>query len=195
MITCYTGTNGSGKSLHTMRKIYYNAKKRNIITNFPVKLPYSTSKDITYMPNNQLTPLSLLEYAKKNHVQGKESQTLVIIDEAQIIFNCRDFKAFGRDKWLVFFPQHRKLGFDFILITPFIRSLDRQIRELTEYEIKHRKLNRYKIFQYLHIPLFIAITEWTACRNVVLEKEVFKYNKKFANMYDTYQLFSKEALK
>lgn len=194
MISCYTGTNGSGKSLHVMRKIYYNAKKRNIITNFPVKLPYSTSKDITYMPNNELTPSSLLEYAKKYHVKDKESQTLVVVDEAQILFNCRDFKSYGRDKWLVFFPQHRKLGFDFILVTPFIRSLDRQIRELTEYEIKHRKLNRYKIFQYLHIPLFIAITEWYSCHNVVLEKETFLYHKKYSQMYDTFELFNSEVL-
>lgn len=195
MITCYTGTNGSGKSLHVMRKIYYNAKKRNIITNFPVKLPYDTTKNITYVSNVNITPKFLLDYAKKYHVKDKESQTLVVIDEAQIIFNCRDFKAYGRDKWLVFFPQHRKLGFDFILVTPFIRSLDRQIRELTEYEIKHRKLNRYKIFQYLHIPLFIAITEWYACHNVVLEKETFFYHKKYSEMYDTFELFNEEVLK
>ena len=194
MITCYTGTNGSGKSLHVMRKIYYNAKKRNIMTNFPIKLPYSTSKNITYVSNLHLTPSFLVEYAKKFHDKDKESQTLVVIDEAQILFNCRDFRSYGRDKWLIFFPQHRKLGYDFILVTPFIRSIDRQIRELTEYEIKHRKLNRYKIFQYLKIPLFIAITEWTACKGAVLEKDIFIYKKKYSEMYDTYQLFNSEVI-
>ena len=76
-----------------------------------------------------------------NHKIGKEGQTLVVIDECQIIFNCRDFGRKDRNAWVTFFAQHRKLGFNVILITQSDRMLDRQIRSLVEEEVKHRKLN------------------------------------------------------
>ena len=81
-----------------------------------------------------LTPSFLVDYAKKFHEKDKESQTLVVIDEAQILFNCRDFRSYGRDKWLIFFPQHRKLGFD----SQYTKTLD-----LVDEAIKkHKKLSK-----------------------------------------------------
>ena len=59
---------------------------------------------------------------------------MVIIDECQIIFNCRDFGRKDRGAWVTLFSQHRKLGFNFILITQNDRMLDKQIRALVETE-------------------------------------------------------------
>ena len=46
--------------------------------------------------------------------------------------NCRDFGRKDRNAWVTFFSQHRKLGFNIILITQSDRMLDKQIRSLVE---------------------------------------------------------------
>lgn len=58
--------------------------------------------------NSELTAKRLVEYALEHHKIGVEGQTMVIIDECQIIFNCRDFGRKDRGAWVTLFSQHRK---------------------------------------------------------------------------------------
>ena len=70
--------------------------------------------------NSELTAKRLVEHALEHHKIGVEGQTMVIIDECQIIFNCRDFGRKDRGAWVTLFPQHRKLnnyGFGGLLIS------------------------------------------------------------------------------
>ena len=46
------------------------------------------------------------------------------------------------------------------MISQFDRLVDRQIRSLFEYEVKHRKANNFKILNMLPIKLFVAVTVW-----------------------------------
>ena len=119
---------------------------------------------------------------------------MVIIDECQIIFNCRDFGRKDRGAWVTLFSQHRKLGFNFILITQNDRMLDKQIRALVETEVRHRKLNNYG-FGGLLISLtgmtwFVAIEYWYGGNKLMLSKQIFAYHKKYSKVYDSYKLFS-----
>ena len=61
---------------------------------------------------------------------------------------------------LNFFVQHRKLGYNMILISQNDRQIDRQIRSLFEYEIKHRKVNNFKIGKLIPVSAFASITYW-----------------------------------
>lgn len=150
----------------------------------------------------------LKEYARRYHRKGKESQTLVVIDEASIFFNTRDWnrakadnnnrhnkpkeKVDSRMDWIEFFCQHRKWGYDFIFVTQFFKSIDRQIRELFEYETKFRKLNNFGIIGVIlslfRISLFVRVNIWVAIR----EKSgatFFTYKPRYGKMYDTYNTF------
>lgn len=192
MIYLYSGTPGSGKSYHAACDIYYRlrrAKKTNryrVIANFPVAtdLPYFRCVD-----NSDLTVRYLANYARLHHRPGIEGQTLVLIDEAQIIFNSRSWQSDGSSRmdWIKFFTQHRKLGFDFILIAQNDRMLDRQIRCLIEYEISHMKMSNY--FRFLPITVFLAVNHWYGQR-MKLAHEMIIYRKKIAALYDTYMTFS-----
>lgn len=191
MIYLYSGTPGSGKSYHVVADIYYRLKKKKgftkVIANFPVK----TSKgqeNFTYMDNFDLTTANLKKYALKNHKIGLEGQTLVVIDEAQIIFNSRSWNGDGNERmeWIKFFSQHRKLGFNFILIAQFDRMLDRQIRCLIEYEIAHMKINNY--FRVLPLTCFLAVTRWYG-QKMKLTHDIMVYRPKIANLYDTFAMF------
>lgn len=192
MITLFTGTPGSGKSLHSIKKIIFNLKHgRNVISNFPVK-DYEIKKktgSFYYKDNEALTISFLYDFAIKNHIRGKEKQTLLVIDEAQTKFNPREFRAKDRMTWCQFFSQHRKLGYDVLLISQNDRLLDRQIRVNIEYEVRHRKVNNFGIIGcLLPFSCFACIERWYGV-NEKMGSEIMIYNKKIANLYDSYAIF------
>lgn len=205
-IALYTGTPGSGKSYHAARDIVAWLKRgKPLIANFPVNPECVLKKlgkgtlEVTYSDNSELTADSLSAYAYKHNKPGVEGQCLVVIDECQVIFNCRDFGRKDRNAWVNLFAQHRKLGFDFILITQHDRMLDRQIRYLVETEVKHRKLNNYglggmilSLFTGMS-TWFVAIEYWYGGNRLKLNSRTFRYNKKYENVYDSYRLFTDMA--
>lgn len=196
MIYFYSGTPGSGKSLNCARDIYNrlnkNKKHPNVIANFNINLDMIKNKkaNFIYKDNSDLTVKFLLNYAKKNHTLGIENQTLVVIDECSILFNARDWQSdkANRDLWLKFLVQHRKLGFNFIMISQTDIQVDKQIRALFEYEIKHRKVNNFKIGQLLPFTTFIAITYWYGVEEKI-SSYLFPYRKKWGRFYDSYGSF------
>lgn len=198
MIYFYSGTPGSGKSLHVARDIYYrlnrNKKYPNVIANFMINkdMIRNDKAVFIYKDNSDLTVEFLVNYAMENHRMGVENQTLVIVDECSVIWNARDWNKSSagntRMEWLKFFVQHRKLGYNFILISQNDRQVDRQIRMLFEYEVVHRKINNFKIGKFLPISAFIAIESWYGV-NERLGSEIFTYRKKWGKFYDSYGTF------
>lgn len=199
MIYFYSGTPGSGKSLHVARDIYFrlnkNKKYPNVIANFMINKDMIRNKKakFIYKDNSELTVEFLLNYALENHKEGIENQTLVVVDECSVIWNSRSWmKDKDRMEWLKFFVQHRKLGYNFILIAQNDRQVDRQIRSIFEYEIKHRRVNNFKIGQLLPVPVFAAITYWYGV-NERLGVEFFTYRKKWGKFYDSYGTFEMDT--
>lgn len=202
MIKLFSGTPGSGKSLHTAEKIYYALRAgRPVICNFDINLGFVQGRkhknvDFTYLPNDSLSVEFLESFAVSyfKDRRMKEEWLLLIIDEAQLIFNAREWDAKGRKKWLSFFTQHRKYGYEVILVAQFDRMLDRQIRSLIEYEYIHRKVSNFgvwgKIFSAVFLgKLFVAVQMWYPLRERV-GAEWFVCKKRFFRLYDTYRNFS-----
>lgn len=200
MITLYSGTPGSGKSYHAAKDLLKRFKRGGgIIANFPVSVPSNVSPAenlrVAYWDNSDITPQRLTAYALKYHKMGVEGQTLVVLDEAQVIFNCREFGVKDRKDWVKFFTQHRKLGFNMLLITQNDRMIDRQIRVLIENEVKHRKLNNYGfgggLLQLLTLgrTWFIAIEYWYGGNKLLLSREIFPFRKSVSAIYDSYKMF------
>lgn len=196
MIYLYSGTPGSGKSLHVARDIYnrlnVNRKYPSVIANFPIneKMIKKKKAKFLYKDNSDLTVKFLLEYALKNHKIGIENQTLVVVDECQVLWNSREWQSNSnkRMEWIKLFTQHRKLGYNFICIAQNDRMIDRQIRCLFEYELKHRKVNNFKIGKLCPFPLFAAVTYWYGV-NERVGIEFFTYRKKWGKFYDSYGTF------
>lgn len=196
MIKLYSGTPGSGKSLHVAQDIYYRLRAgKDVIASFPVKLDLISENGkkklgkFVYKDYSELTVDFLVDYARKNHKLGIEGQTLVVIDECQIIFNPRQFDRGDRLNWITFFTQHRKLGYDFVLITQFDRLIDKQIRSLIEFEYKHIKNNNNGFIGFLlPFALFSYVKYWY-CVKQQIDASLFFYRKKFADIYDSYKFF------
>ncbi len=169
MIYLYSGTPGSGKSLHASKDIIQKLRrKQSVIANFDINLDVVTQTfrgkiwekiqnifkikkktkkyqrkigEYVYKDNSQLTVDNLIEYAKKNHKKAREGQTLIVIDECAVLFNTRSWADKGRQSWIKFFQMHRHYGYNIILISQNDRLIDRQIRAFIEYDVKHRKAN------------------------------------------------------
>jgi zona occludens toxin (predicted ATPase) len=144
--------------------------------------------DFVYVPIMDLTVEFLYRYAIRNHKKGKEGQTLLVIDECQIIFNPRDFQQKDRRDWILFFSRHRHLGYNVILISQQDRLVDRQIRGMFEYEYKHRKVNNYGIAWLLPFTFFVCIQYWYGNR-LRIGAEFIRYRKKIAQIYDSYTMY------
>lgn len=194
MITLYTGTPGSGKSLDVARKIYDTClTNKKIICNFDInkKLLKRKADNFLYLENEKITPSFLYSYSRENCVKGKENQVLLVIDEAQMLFNSRDWNKGDRAEWCKFFQLHRHYGYNIILATQFDRLLDRQIRSLVEYEIIHRKINNYGLAGALiglflgARPIFIRIEYWYPIKEKI-SVSFFRGRKKLYNLYDSY---------
>ncbi|MCL2199742.1 MAG: zonular occludens toxin domain-containing protein [Defluviitaleaceae bacterium] len=195
MIKILTGTPGSGKSYNMARMIRDALRrKQNVISTVPINIPLVSKNgkkkigDYKYIPIEQITEEMLRQYAAENHIKGKERQTLVFIDECQLIFNTRDWGIGGRREWIKFFTIHRHLGYDIILVTQVDSYIDKQIRALIEIEVRHKKASN--MLWWLPWTVFIHREEWygTAKREklrigmAVCLPSVFK-------IYDSYTIF------
>lgn len=207
MIKLYSGTPGSGKSLHLASYLYYRVKNHRglVICNFEINLDNIKGKNkksrFMCVTNDNLTPEFLMleadkyayEYEAKHRCHVPEGELLIVIDESQLMFNSRDWQQTRRNDWLSFFTQHRKYGYDIILVAQFDRMLDRQIRSLIEYEWVHRKINNYgipgMILGFLSFgSLFVCVKVWYPMKDKV-GSEFFKGNKKYFRLYDTRRKF------
>lgn len=195
MITLYSGTPGSGKSYHAVELALRMLKRgKFVIANFPMKFTkkeQKIGKRFYYWPNEQITVYNLVVFAiEKGMIHKKqESQALVVIDEAGGRFNCREYAAKDRKEWLDFFSQHRKIGFDFVLVAQNDRMLDRQIRAQIETEKKHRKCNNFGPFAILPFPFFVCVEYWYTAK-LRVGAEFFIFRKKIAEHYDSMRIFS-----
>lgn len=207
-ITLYTGFVGSGKSFCATKLGLEIADSkfgnRVVIANYPIKPKkkflsrfrkekYNKPRWI-FKSNEDLTVKYLVDKSKKNNWLNKESQALLIFDEASIKFNSRTYYDPDRLDWITFLRQSRKLGYDIIFITQDRGSIDKQIRALCEYESVHKKLNNMFILSWLklfRISVFAQVNYWngTSMRSTKGQLKLFKYNKKVADRYDTMRLF------
>lgn len=205
MITLFSGTPGSGKSLDTARMIYnwINLRNRPVICNFQIDTKtFKKHREggFLFCPNQFLTPDFLYDFSeqyKRKVLNGgriKEDNILLVIDEAQLLYNSRTWNVKGRAEWLRFFTLHRKLGYHVILACQDIGMIDKQIRSVIEYEVEHRKLANMgisgKVVNFLKGgKTCIAIRTYVPSKMKV-EKYYMKIRPKYYMLYDTNMIFA-----
>lgn len=202
MIFLYSGTPGSGKSLHQAKDIYFSLTHgKPCICNFDIDITKikRQNADFIFLDNSHLEPETLIKYSYVYFQKHKfrEGAIRIYIDECQLLFNAREWQTgFKRKEWLSFFTQHRKYGYDIFLIAQFDRMIDRQIRSLIEYEVIHRKASNFGTLGFLlslfsGSPLFVSVTRWYPL-NEKVDSSFFRAKKKYFQLYDTYNTFSTE---
>lgn len=212
VITLFSGTPGSGKSLRVAKNILEEVRfiKRNVICcNMKVDPEYAcrSEKDgkLMFCPDYSLimNPEPFYAYAKKYHEIGREGQTLIVFDEIQEILGPEAVKAYSKiykdylTDWVTFFSQHRHLGYEIYVITQYDRMIHPSIRFLIEYNFVHRKLRNagdfgfflaFMIRLFTGKEVFIQVRKWRATKQK-MGSSFYTYSKKLARLYDSYKKF------
>lgn len=198
MIYLYSGTPGSGKSLHMAQDIYWSIKNGHpVIANFDIDV-YKIKNpkgQFIYLDNMNITPELLIKFSKvyfHDH-KFKEGYIRLYLDEAQLLFNAREWNKYGRKEWLSFFTQHRKYGYDVYLVAQFDKMIDKQIRSLIEYEYIHRKIKNFGAWgQIMNAAagggLILAVKRWYPIGETV-GRELIRINRRYYSLYDTLNTF------
>lgn len=204
MIKLYSGTPGSGKSLHIADKIYcLNARRIPIISTMRIDAKKLKHPELFYYYDIfDLTPSILIDFANSwndsHRYSGfKEGYIICIIDEAQLLFNTRDFNVAGRKEWLQFFTMHRHYGYNFILATQWDRMLDKQLRALLEFEVVHRKLKNCGKLGFF-VSYFLQLVGFGRTPFIAIEKYyplkektgsyLFFGKKRLYKLYNTHEI-------
>ncbi len=147
MIIIHEGVPGSGKSYDGVRKIIDALKRGRVVyTNIDGMqndscLEYLASRlgisrdalalQLIFLPNSVIPEFW-------NHV---EPGGFIVIDEAQLYFNSRDFIKTANREFGDWSSTHRHHGFDLLLITQRAERIDTSVRSLAEFRYRYRKLN------------------------------------------------------
>lgn len=207
MIELFSGVPGSGKSLHTASFIkdcciYHHP----LIINFPINTELKYVKRaidlglLIILDNIEITPTKLVALSryfleKKSY---KEDGIHLILDEAQLLFNSREWNInSNRMEWVSFFSQHRHFKYHIILVAQFDRMIDRQIRSLIEYEIKHLKVRNLG-WRGLCLCLFVGfnavmcVKSWYG-ENFHMGTNFIHIRRSLFKLYDTTYVFAAVA--
>lgn len=199
MIYLYSGTPGSGKSLHAVSDMLrHNRRGWPVIANFKLNPVCLKSPDrMLWADNADLKPAMLEQYAayywQSLGERVSENRILLVIDEAQLIFNARAWQK--NSSWVSFFTQHRKMGYSVIMIAQNRDMIDKQIRAVLEYEYKHRVLANAgpfaTVLSWVVGSKFLYRKELAAIRSVGkgmnLGFKIAHYGRSVYRAYDTFQ--------
>ena len=237
-INFFTGTPGSGKSLHMAMIIdKWLRSGKNVIANFEINEDSFARFDekhpgrrgiFIYVPNSEwLTSVykpsmdgrrrvpppsglypyieGLYGYAEQFHERNYkgqmiEKQTLLVLDECQDLFNPRSWNRKDRLSWCSFFREHRKYGYEVYLISQDETVIDKQIRNVLQFEYTHRYVNTYKLSGRLmgffyggKCFVFVKKLRGVKKSNAKIRAKYFSGQQKYYDFYDSYKTFGRES--
>jgi len=189
MIIIHEGVPGSGKSYDAVRKIIDALQNgRTVYTNIDgLDLPecqeyissfVGLSRDALQARLIFLTRQQVFKFW--DHVQ---EGGFIVIDEAQLFFNSRDFAKEENRIFSDWASTHRHHGFDLLLITQRAQRIDTAVRSLAEFRYRYRKLNVFgKMFSNGYLIYTYAGEEQ---QHMNMRKAT--YEKKIFPCYNSYQ--------
>lgn len=191
MIQLYTGVPGSGKSCHVAKDILSMLKKGiYVLANFdfdasPWDEYFIRIDDYPLVGNVQDAVLALPR-------TRREHNCCLVIDEAQRVFNSRDWNSAGRSGWLKFFTLSRHFGSDVILVAQSSNMVDKQIRACVQTEVKHLRVAAmgsipFIISAFGRLPLCFWAESYFGTR-IKVASGFFLPRKSLWSRYDSYDL-------
>lgn len=201
-ILIYTGTPGSGKSCHAAREIRMNLNSlspRPVIANFELAqdAPVRNRAMFHYVPNSALRVEDLqrfaIDYWESHGGKLIEDYISIYLDEAQILWNARNWSQKDRLGWLEFLSQSRKYGYRVVFISQSAQMIDNQFRMLIEIEVNHRRVSQFGVVGWLMaLPfrgrLMMAVKSMFQIKERI-GSEWFLSSKRDWQMYDSYKRF------
>lgn len=189
MIIFYEGVPGSGKSYDSVVKIISNLKrKRKVYTNVEGLDDPKCQEMI-----KSLTNLDDYDLEQNLHILTPEQTfkfwefatpgSMVVIDEMQKYFNSRDWQKEENRKCADWCSTHRHEGYDAIFLTQRIEKVDTQVRTLTEWTYRYKKVN---FLGGLVNKSYVCFAYSGDDTHTPMTKIVRRYDKKIFACYKSY---------
>lgn len=138
----------------------------------------------------------------KRNYRGQiiESQTLLVLDECQDLYNPRSWNRKDRLQWCSFFREHGKYGYEVYLISQDETVLDKQIRHVIQYEYVHRCVNNYKLLGKIlgfmmggRLFVYVQKMKGVKSKDATVKTKFFSGQQKYYEFYDSYKTFGQES--
>ena len=182
----YSGVPGSGKTYHAVRDMRFN--RAPVITNANV----SGLPNVAVLPLEKITPKLLMAFSVlyfQSH-RYKENELLLVVDEAQLLFNSRTWNDDNRMDWLAFLSQHRKYGYRCIFVSQDIAMIDKQFRCLCEFDCRHTAASSISLLTRLFSLFGFRLTcakYYNFDSDVLVFRDFYKISKRTFRYYNTSQ--------
>lgn len=185
-LLCYTGIPGAGKTYHAVMDMVHN--RDAVITNVHV----TGISQCAVLPLHEITPEMLMAFSNhyfETHAY-RENSLLLVIDEAQLLFNSRNWNDSARMGWIAFMSQHRKYGYRIILVTQDFKMIDKQFRSLVEFEVYHTAASSV----WLPMRVLAMLGFHFTCANrrfpnddskTVIQRDLYHVSRKYYRYYDS----------
>lgn len=215
MISVVQGPPGSGKTLYAVQLVYEALRDgKEVYTNvtfcpsWPALMAgrgwrkWAWTEDAIYQAALRLRPnlVAITSVSDLPTNVAPEGSRLVVVDEAQLEYNCRDSANRG-STWLRWFSQSRKAGCDVVLIAQDHQMIDKQLRLLAEQLITCWSLKRLsvpllvftlpigQIVTWLVGPLFYRRCTFIGMKGLTLWRDISAVPRDIARLYDTTQMY------
>lgn len=192
MIEFVEGKIGGGKSYYsTMRLIHGMCQGKPCMTNIVLN-EKECLEEIERISGKRYASLPW-EYINEDDIPklhevlpyggGKESQMQVVIDEAHIWFNSREWKTLNK-KWNRYLTQSRKAGVDFIFISQAASNVDAQLRRQAEKFWAVRDMSKFKLPWIGSLP-FMLLSEWDQTGKECISRRMVRYHSWVFRCYES----------
>ena len=193
IIEVLTGKVGSGKTYSAVERIYLHLLRGGIVyTN--IDLAWEKVAHYAYGDGVVLDPIQYQKFTNEqvphfyNCVQAglPDLHTLIVVDEAQLFWNSRDYKQTSREL-MTFVTQTRKVNCSILLLTQHESTIDKQFRLQIQYLWRFRDLQKWR-FQALGFTYPFPHILQTCLDSVTLTEMSRRFatkDKKIFQMYES----------
>lgn len=200
MIEVFEGRLGGGKTYHAVKRmVKYLASGGCVCSNISLNMEnvksYLKERYSWEYQKGQYIYLEddhINQFYKYTPAGSVDCPSLVIIDEAHIWLNARDWANVLREM-LIFLTQSRKCFTDIIFISQSALNLDKQIMRLVQYIWRFRDLKKLKITELgIGWPLNqFLVAQYDYDGKTLLEKRFELKDKNIYQLYNTNELLRK----
>lgn len=203
MIVGVEGKPGAGKSFFATKTILAALKEgRKVYTNMDNILVRSYAWKVEKETKGKVTKEQVLDNFRVLRTQDlklfhkipkKElMNSTIVLDEVMLDFFSRDWQKTGKDL-IFFFTQHRKYRCDFWYLTQSISKIDGVLREMTQYFVRMRNTEYFKLL-FIKLPRRFIATWFYEDNETVVKTEVLKPDKGIFSYYDSWRIFENTAI-
>jgi len=203
MIVGIEGKPGSGKSYYATLKIIEDLKNgKKIYTNMENILIRSLAWHIEKTTEGKVRKETVLDNFRILKTKDLRRfweipkrqlvNSTIILDEVMLDFFSRDWQKTGKDL-IFFFTQHRKYRVDLYYITQSISKVDGVLREMTQYYIRLRNTNHFKMW-FVKVPERFVATWFYEDQETIVKREYFKPENNVYRFYDSWSVFQNDVI-